>query len=438
MGMKIPALLLLSTLAVAPQESRRPNLVLFIADDLGYLDTSVAGAKDVQTPNLKRLAEAGTTFTRAFVTSPACAPSRASLLTGLWPMRTGAMNNHAPPRADLKKLPAYLRELGYEIAAFGKVGHYNQDKLYGFDHYDKSHEAATVSAWLAARPASRPLCLIVGTHQPHVPWPEQKDYDPAKIDVPIPHVDTPETREARARYYADVSVADAELGGIWDLARAKLGGDTLFLFTSDHGGQWPFGKWNLYDAGTRVPLIAAWPGVVAPGATSEAMVSLADLLPTFIECAGGTTPDSLDGRSFAAVLRGKSQTHRDRIFTTHSRDRDMNVYPIRSVRTRDWKYIRNLKPDGEHSTHIDKGEPASGRTYWQSWEARAKSDPAAAAIVERYRRRPAEELYDLRADPLEQRNLASDPAQAGTLAGLRKELDAWMASQGDEGLKSEK
>jgi len=415
----------------------RPNLVLFVADDLGYLDTTIAGAKDVKTPNLKRLADAGLSFTQAFVTSPACAPSRASILTGLWPMRHGAMNNHAPPSPDVKKLPAYLQELGYEVAAFGKVAHYNQDKLYGFDHYDKSPEAATVSAWVAARASSKPLCLIVGTHQPHVPWPDKGDLDPAAVDVPPTHVDTPETRDYRTRYYADVATADRELGEIWELARTRLGGDTVFVFTSDHGAQWPFGKWNLYDAGTRVPLVAAWPGVVAPGSTSEAMVSLADLLPTFIELAGGKPPEAIDGRSFAAVLRGKSAEHRNRIFTTHSRDGKMNVYPIRSARSREWKYIRNLKPDAEHTTHIDKAQPSSGRTYWDSWEQRAKSDPAAAAIVERYRRRPAEELYDLKADPLERRNLASDPAHAQTLAGLRAELDAWMRSQGDEGLPSE-
>ncbi len=436
--MKIPALLLFAAFALAPQDRSKPNLVLFIADDLGYLDTSVAGAKDVRTPNVKRLAEAGMNFTHAFVTSPACAPSRASILTGLWPMRTGAMNNHAPPRAEVRKLPVYLRELGYEVAAFGKVAHYNQDKLYGFDHYDASAAASTVSTWISGRPASRPLCLIVGTHQPHVPWPDRTEYDPAKVAVPSTHIDTPETREYRARYYADVTTADAELGEIWDLARTKLGGDTLFVFTSDHGGQWPFGKWNLYDAGTRVPLIASWPGVVSAGTTTPAMVSLADLLPTFIDCAGGKAPAGLDGRSFAPALRGTSADHRDRIFTTHSRDKDMNVYPIRSVRSRDWKYIRNLKPETEHSTHIDKGNVASGSGYWKSWENRAKSDPAAAAVVERYRRRPAEELYDLRADPLEVRNLASDPAHADVLAGLRKDLDAWMKSQGDEGLPSEK
>ena len=168
------------------------------------------------------------------------------------------------------------------------------------------------------------------------------------------------------------------------------------------------------------------------------MVSLADLLPTFLELAGGTPPETLDGRSFADVLRGKRAEHRDRIFTTHSRDRDMNVYPIRSARSRDWKYIRNLKPGAEHTTHIDKGNPASGRGYWTSWEERAKTDPAAAAVVERYHRRPAEELYDLRTDPHELKNLAADPAHAATLAGLRADLDAWMKSQGDEGLASER
>jgi arylsulfatase A-like enzyme len=416
----------------------RPNLVLFIADDLGHLDSALSGAKDVRTPNLKRLADAGMVFSHAFATSPACAPSRASLLTGLWPMRHGAMNNHAAPRADVKKLPAYLHELGYEVAAFGKVAHYNQDKLYGFDHYDKSHAAATVSAWLDARAPAKPLCLIVGTHQPHVPWPEKAGYDPAALDLPPTHVDTPETREFRARFYADVSVADKELGEVYDLARARLGGDTLFVFTSDHGAQWPFGKWNLYDAGTRVPLVAAWPGVVAPGAKSDALVSLADLLPTFIEVAGGAAPGDVDGRSFAEILRGRKAEHRDRIFATHSRDGNMNVYPIRSARNPGWKYIRNLRPDAEHSTHIDKGQPPSGRPYWQSWVERAKTDPAAATVVERYRRRPAEELYDLAADPHERRNLAADPARAEVLAGLRADLDAWMKSQGDEGLGSEK
>ncbi|HEX6987675.1 MAG TPA: hypothetical protein VF170_20010, partial [Planctomycetaceae bacterium] len=129
---------------------------------------------------------------------------------------------------------------------------------------------------------------------------------------------------------------------------------------------------------------------------------------------------------------------RDRIFTTHSSDGRMNVYPMRSVRTRDWKYVRNLSPDAEHTTHIDKGKSADGSGYWASWIERAKTDPQAAGIVARYHRRPAEELFDLRSDPHELENLAADPDHAETLARLRSELDAWMAGQGDEGLRTEK
>ena len=126
------------------------------------------------------------------------------------------------------------------------------------------------------------------------------------------------------------------------------------------------------------------------------------------------------------------------MFVTHSGDGDMNRYPIRAVRTRDWKYIRNLDPDAEHHTHVDKAAGGDGRDYWDSWVEKAKTDPAAAAVVRRYHTRPAEELYDLTADPWELKNLAADPAHADRLKALRADLDAWMKDQGDEGLKTER
>ncbi|MGQ9576046.1 MAG: sulfatase-like hydrolase/transferase [Thermoguttaceae bacterium] len=422
----------------------RPNIVVFLTDDHGFRDSTVYGAANVRTPQMQRLAEAGLVFDRAFVTSPACAPSRAALLTGLMPARNGAMANHSRPRAALKKLPAFLQELGYEVVAFGKVAHYGQAKDYGFDHFahDGFHDDEAVPAalqWLRGRTSRKPLALFVGTNWPHVPWPEEpQGYDPAQIQPPPTFVDTPATREALARYFAAVSRMDSELGQVFDAAQERLGPNTLFLTTSDNGAQFPFGKWNLYDAGTRTPLIAVWPGVIRPGTRTGAMVSWVDILPTLVELGGGSPPAGLDGRSFAAVLRGQKTTHRDLVFTTHSRDGDMNVYPCRAVRSAEWKYILNLQPDSWHTTHIDKGRARDGRAYWDSWVARARTDPGAAAIVARYRRRPAEELYDLRADPFEQRNLAGDPRHAETLARLRAELKAWMEAQGDEGLKTER
>lgn len=427
---------------VRGDESKRPDIVLFLADDLSLADCSPYGGK-IGTPNMDRLAGAGMTFDRAFVASPSCAPSRAALLTGLDPMRNGAMLNHSRPRPGVKTWPDHFRALGYEVAAIGKTAHYAQVVGYGFDHasHFKYHEDDCIPAavdWLARRKSDKPLCLIVGTNWPHVPWPREAPRDPEAVSIPPNLVDTPATRQARARYAAAVASADRDLGMVYDAARKHLGPDSLFLFTSDHGSQFPFGKWNAYDSGIRTPLIVAWPGRIQPGTRADAMVSWIDLLPTCLEAAGGAPPEGLSGRSFLGILRSEAKAHREQVFVTHSGDGEMNQYPLRAVRTDRWKYIRNLDPAREHHTHVDKGKAGSdGRDYWDSWVAKAEGDAAAAAVVDRYHHRPAEELYDLESDPWEQRNLAADPAHTATLARLRKDLDAWMESQGDKGLETE-
>lgn len=423
----------------AAAQTRPPDIVVFISDDHGVLDSTVYGSRDVETPSMDRLARAGLTFDRAFVASPSCAPSRAALLTGLMPARNGAEANHSKPRPDLQTLPAYLQALGYEVVAFGKVAHYRYTADYGFDHFahDTFHDDVAIAkgiAWLRQRKPGKPLCILFGTNWPHVPWPETDGGEAATtLRLPAAHVDTRQTREMRAKYHAAVSRMDRELGEVYDAAREVLGTDTFFLFSADHGAQWPFAKWTLYDAGIRTPMIAVWPGRIAAGARSDAMVSWVDLLPTLIEVGGGQAPPRLDGRSFAGLLLGRTTTHRERIFTTHTSDPPMNVYPMRSVRTADWKYIRNLQPSRTFTTHIDRGKPVDGAGYFASWRDRAATDPAAAAVVARYHQRPAEELYDLRADPEELQNLASDPRHGARLRTLRVELEAWMTTNGDHG-----
>ena len=417
----------------------QPNLVVFIADDLGGLDTTPYGSKEIRTSNIDRLAREGLKFTQAFVASPSCAPSRAALLTGLMPARNGAEPNHTRPRAEIKKLPAYLQEQGYEVASFGKVAHYNHGSYYGFDHVagegGGNYTGITLAAeWLKQRKSDKPLCLMVGTNWPHVPWPrETPGYEPSKTILPPTFVDTPETRLWRSRYCAAVTKADDDLGSVLEAVGKSLDPKNTFVFfTSDHGAQWPFGKWNLYDSGIRVPLIVTGPGIKA-GASADAMVSWIDLLPTLVELAGGKPPAEIDGLSFAGVLLGKADKHREEIFATHSGDGRFNVYPIRAVRDGRWKYILNLHPEYQHATHINRAATGDGLSYWNSWEAAAKSDPRAAAIVQRYKQRPREELYDLSADPHEQTNLAAEPQHAQRLAALRDKVAAWMKSQGDAG-----
>ena len=413
----------------------KPNIVVFLADDHSRRDSSVYGATDVKTPNMLRLSRAGMTFNQAFVASPSCAPSRAAFLSGLMPARNGAEPNHARPRPNIKLLPAYLREQGYEVVAFGKVAHYGHGQEFGFDivRHDGFHDQQAIPAalqYLNTRTSKKPLAFFVGTNWPHVPWPKGNEgYDLAKIKLPPTHIDTPQTRQMRARYYAAVTRFDTELGQVYDAARAKLGSNTFFLHSSDHGAQWPFGKWNLYDEGIQVPLIVSWPGKVKPGTRTNAMVSWVDILPTLIEVGGGNPPPALDGRSFLPVLIGRTQKHRDRIFTTHSGDGSFNVYPMRSVRTARWKYILNLHPEFVYSTHIDVEAESQTEHYGQTWRSAAATNARAAAILHRYRQRPAEELYDLNADPYEQHNLA---AQAEIKQNLRRELEAWMSAQGDQ------
>jgi arylsulfatase A-like enzyme len=212
-----------------------------------------------------------------------------------------------------------------------------------------------------------------------------------------------------------------------------LGKNTLFIYTSDNGAQWPFAKWSLYDAGIHMPFIASWPGVLRAGSRSEALISFVDILPTFMELAGGKAPEGIDGKSFAGVLRGKTKSHRTEIYAAHSGDGNFNVFPMRCVRTARYKYILNLHPEFEYTTHIDVAGPKDGRIYFDSWVAKAKTDPAAAAVVKRYHEHPPEELYDVVADPYEMRNLAADARHAGTLRELRAKVQAWMKEQGDEG-----
>ena len=414
----------------------RPNIVVFLADDLGYLDVTPNGDRDARTPNLARLAGEGLSFDRAFVASPACAPSRAALLTGLMPARNGAEANHERPDPAIGKLPSYLQSQGYQVVAFGKVSHYEQTGQYGFDYYarDTFHDDAGIPEairWLKARKDKRPLAIFFGSNWPHVPWPVSGDgFAPETLKLPPKTIDTPETRRARARYYAAIARMDAELGDVLEATDQVLGKDSLVLFSSDHGAQWPFGKWNLYDTGTRTPLVVRWRGKTAPATRTNAMVSWVDILPTLIEVAGGKPPADIDGRSFASALRpGGAFAGRSEIFTTHNNDGDFNVYPNRAIRTVRWKYIENLRPEHVFTTHTDQKARLGGDSYFSSW--RRATEPASKQIVDAYFHRPAQELYDLQADPDETRNLASDPAHASTLRKLKVRLASWRREQGD-------
>ena len=417
-------------------EQALPDIVVYLADDLSATDLTVYGGNSIATPNISRLAEDGLTFNRAFVASPSCAPSRAALLTGLMPARNGAEENHSYPGKDILRLPKILNQLGYQTAAFGKVAHGRSAPDYHFDIHDRKKDIPelrkTVKQFLRNRTDPRPLALFVGVSDPHVPWPSNSTIDPESITLPPKLLDTPRTRVQRTRYLQEVRNLDAYLGELRELVDEHLSKDRLFVFSSDHGAQFPFGKWTLYDEGTHVPLIVARTGKIEPKSRTNAMVSWIDIFPTLIDIAGGDVPKNLDGRSFASILDTPEAHHRKRVFTTHSGDRKMNVYLSRAVRTDRYKLIWNPHPKFAFTTHIDLLLRETSGDYFKQWTDRAKTDKHAAKIVNSHHGRPEYELFDLQKDPHEQNNLAGQTQFAEVQDDLLAELKAWMKKQGDE------
>jgi len=414
----------------------KPHIVLFMSDDHGWADSGVYGDTVVKTPGIDRLARQGLRFTQAFAASPLCSPSRCVVATGLMPHRNGGHKFGTPIKRGVRTMPMYFKALGYHTAHVGKF-HHAPRKQFPYDTVIR--DEGKTPEFLAQYDGKKPLLLVVCSHYPHTPWVKNKTYDPARIKLPANFVDTPQTRRQRADYYTEVTIMDALLGRVLDvLQRRRWEENTLVVYTSDQGANWPFAKWCLYDAGIRVPLIVRWPGKAAAGNSSDAMVSLADLLPTFIEAAGGSPPKKIDGRSFLGVLTAEKKEHRPVVFASHTGNDNggpgiANHCPMRTIRTPTHKYILNLAPQQTFTTHITGCRPGSPHylAFWNSWVERAKTDEHAAKIVRDYMHRPKEELYDLTNDPLERNNLAEDPANAELLKSLRRRLADWREQQGE-------
>lgn len=415
-----------------------PNIILFISDDHGWADSGAYGDDYIKTPNIDRLAKQGMRFDAAFAASPLCSPSRCVLQTGLMPHRNGGHKFGTPINRGIKTMAAYFNELGYETAHFGKF-HTAPQGQFPYSHINKSRQTLPAKKFLLNYAGDRPLFLVICSYPPHTPWIKNTDYDPTRIKLPPNFVDTPETRSDRANYYSDVTLMDRFLGDVMEAVEKKgMNANTLFIYTSDQGANWPFAKWCVYDQGLRVPFIARWPGKIAPGSTNNAMISLADLLPTLIDATGGSAPKGLDGRSIVPVLLDQKAVHRRRVFGTHTGNDNggpgiANHCPARTLRTPTHRYILNLDPETTFTTHITGCK--TGPHYlphWDSWVEKAKTDAQAKTLVERYQHRPSEELYDLLNDPFVMNNLAGNPEHRDLVRAFRKRLTEWCKTQGDD------
>ena len=425
--------IIVAALAVAPhtmaQSSERPpNIIVFLADDLGWRDVGVYGNRFIRTPNIDRLARAGLRVERAFGTSPQCSPSRISMLTGKYPHTTRTEDLHTPLQGGERILPSLLRAQGYFTGHMAKT-HYGADAERQFQWY--SPIVADSFPSFLREVGDRAFFLWVGFREPHRPYHDYvpRVHQPARVLVPPYLADTPETRRDLARYYDAVSMMDAEIGRVMaELERRKLTENTLVIFLSDNGAPFPREKGTLYDAGTRTPLILTWPKVITRGQIyGRGIVSTIDLPGTLLEVAGSTDADT-KRRSFAGLLTNPGGHAGSEYVFSERNWHDCDEHQ-RAVRTSRFKLIRtDAYTELPLCTAADVGDSPSFRAL----RTRAKSGrltPAQQRLFEAPRARL--ELYDVAADPWELRNVAEEPRYARELRELSTVLQKWMEQSDD-------
>ena len=312
------ALLLLTICALLCQEvvslAKQPNFLIIMADDCTYNDLALYGGKNAKTPNIDRLAKQGLTFNRAYLAEAMCQPCRAEMMTGQYPLHNGCAWNHSASRASVKSMPHHLGSLGYRVGIAGKVhvkpaSAFPFENINGFDpncvrNPTQEHNLNGIRSFMQ-RDNKQPFCLIVALVEPHVPWVmgDSSKYPPSKLDLPPTIADTPRTRKDFSKYLAEITYMDGQVGEILNTLK-KTGGekDTLVLFTSEQGSQFPGNKWTNWNTGIHTALLARWPNHITEGNRTDALVQYADILPTLVDLAGGNPKAyPYDGRSLSLI-----------------------------------------------------------------------------------------------------------------------------------------
>ena len=424
--------------ATCKQKSVKPNMVFILADDCTKWDLGPYGSQQSITPTLDQLAKDGLKFTKCYQNAPMCSPTRHSLYTGLFPVRSGAYPNHTFARDSVKSIVNYLSPLGYRVALTGKR-HINPRSVFNFEYLNKSNDPdfeAMDSFLTEVTTNNEKFCLFVCSNEPHTPWNkgDRTLFDPDKVILPDNYADTKKTREGFANYLMEINYLDGQVKKTLDLLeKHNLDKNTVVVFASEQGNAFPFAKWTCYNAGLSSALIVRWPGVIQAGSVSDALVEYTDILPTFIDLAGGASPEMLDGASLLPIFKGETDTHKKYtygIHTTRGIYHGAEYFPIRSVSDGTYRLIINLTPEMEF-----QNATTQNTDYFKEWESSNK--PSDVELSNKYKFRPQIELYNDSKDSLSQFNLAEDPQYAEKIDSLKNALEEWMLYCGDEGLATE-
>ena len=455
---------------------RRPNILFAISDDQSYPHASAYGYRGVKTPAFDRVAREGVLFTNAFSASPGCSPSRAALLTGknCWQLEQAGTHASSFP-AHLVTYPDLLEQAGYFVGLTGKGWGPGNFKVSGRPHnpagpsfsektmpapegISQNDYAANFKDFLSQKPEGQPFCFWFGGHEPHRRYPTgigaQSGMKIEDVEVPAFMPDHPAVRSDMLDYLYEIQWFDDHLGQmIRTLEEMGELENTIIVVTSDNGMPFPRAKANVYEYGIHMPLAIRWGAKVTGGRTVDDLVSLIDLAPTFLEAAGVKAPEAeaMEGRSLINILTGTQQglvdQSRQAVYASrerHSSSRWNNLgYPQRCIRTQDYLYIWNVKPDRWPAGDPQKYEQ-DGRLgpmhlayhdiddFSELYVFTHREEPQVAPFFHlAVDKRPAEELYNIRQDPACLQNLVGADSHQATLQGLRKQLQGYLAQTED-------
>ena len=447
------------------------NVVLITLDDMGYGTTGVEGCKVPGiTPYIDKLATEGITFTRGFVMSPMCGPSRAAILSGRYPHCSGMMGHgNQPPELweePLTKTPSistYLHGKGYTTGAILKLRRSKYLNTWDTEYFEfpfgvgyhdrnpKSFYSRTKDFIESAKKSNKPFFLYANPIDPHRPWdntsqekemlakwnPDKRYPEPSRtyttdeIEVPEFLLDLPDIREALVPYYNALNRGDECVGSILQaIDDSDMGDNTLVIFLSDHGMGAPGAKNTLYHDGIRTPIILRWPGKIKAGIIDEkSIVSVIDICPTILDAAGLPSLGEIEGKSIIDVILGKSdQTERTYAYASsnyRSNSTRKEFFPHRAIIDESYCYIFNsyvVRSEGKKAKHSGWMDVVNSSL--------SKSEKLKNKIEYMVYRAP-EELYDLKEDPGCWNNLAKQAEYTGTLEDYRGKLHEEMQETAD-------
>jgi N-sulfoglucosamine sulfohydrolase len=390
----------------------KPNILWLIAEDMGPA-LACYGQKEVATPNLDKLAADGVRYTRAYTTAPVCSPSRSAFMTGMYQTTIGAQN-HRSHRDDgyrlpegVRVLPEWMHDAGYFTANLVALPPNCTFKGTGKTdwNFTPPEKPFDTRAW-ADLAGHQPFCAQLNFQETHRAYHAPKHADPAKVEIPPYYPDHPVTREDYAAYLDDVTELDRKVGLVLaQLEKDGLAENTIVMFFGDHGESMVRGKQFCYEEGLHIPLLLRWPkqfpepAHFQAGTVDDRLIEAIDFAPTMLALAGAPVPPKMQGRIFLG-----NQTAPPREYAFGARDRcDETVFRLRTVRDKQYRYIRNFTPDRpflQANAYKEKQYPVW--TLLPKLNAEGKLTPAQAALCAPTM--PPEELYDLQADPHEIHN----------------------------------